>query len=581
MSSLSDVYNYTDKLKEVLVKQGTVLDISKKFKDINKNSDRIRFLQKLLLDNNLTADGGKLKLNKSNGIAESCRATGNKFYSNKQFLDALVFYNQSLCFTESGSEHVKAFAYANRSAVYYELELFDECLKNIELAKLNKYPENNLKKLEQREELCLAKINNVMSKTDKPVGSEFLKLTLQPNKRLPFIADCLELKSDERFGRYITTKANLHPGEVVCVEEPFTKFLLPSHRYKYCATCLNDNFLNLISCKNCTSTMFCSDDCVKLGNEKFHKYECEVIDKLNSLGTKILRIALRTFFEALHVCSGNVEELKSLINENQNSSRTVFDFDFPFDRKNVLQAIDALESNESARIGADLFQRSGIVAIISNLILKHSPLKHVLTTDEDQDFFKCFIFKQTQIAASNYHGLFNSVIKKSEIESNTQHGSGSFPFCSLINHSCAPNIVRVTSGCKNHIIINRPIPAGGQLFDNYGFHHCLEEFNERQSSLQSQYMFKCSCEACTKKYPLFNKLPLVDKNFDKFISGDIEKLSALDVAHAKNRFKSFCNYLAKFDKKYPCLEVSSVQECLLRCFTIFTMSEFKLKLCAK
>lgn len=575
------VYDFTDKLKEGLIKNGTVMKISKEFKEISENCNRVRFVQKLLFDSNLIGDCGKLILEKSDRIAESCRTRGNKLYSNKQFLDALEAYNQSLSFAESGEQ--KGLSYANRSAVYYELELFDNCLKNIQLAKQNKYPDKKMKKLDNRKDLCLEKINNtyIVNKMNIPVGAEFLKLTAEPNQNLPFIANCLQLKSDEKFGRYITTNKDLNPGDIVCVEEPFSTFLLPIHRYKYCATCLNDNFLDLISCNNCTSTMYCSHECAEQGNNKFHKYECGVIDKLNLLGTKILRIAIRTFFEALHICAGNVQELKALIEANRNSSLTVFDFDFSMNRKNILQAIDALASNENGRTGADLFQRSGIVAIISNLFLKHTGLNQVLRSSDDQNFFNSFIFKQTQIAACNYHGLFNGVLKKSEIDSNPQYGSGSFPFCSLINHSCAPNIVRLSSGCKNFVIINLPIPAGGQIFDNYGFHHCLNDLKERQSSLRDQYMFTCYCEGCTKKYPLYYELPLIDKSFDIFITDDVQRLSRLDVKQAKTRFKDYCCYLSKFCINYPCYEVSSVQECLLRCFTIFTMSEFKLRLCAK
>lgn len=580
MTEITDVYDYTEKLIQRLVGHGTLKKVFKEFTESSGNSKRIRFLRKLLLDHkifDLTSE--KFRLEKSNKIAESRRAKGNQFYSNKQFLDALEFYNQSLCFAESGSEHV-GLAYANRSAVFYELGLFDQCLNNIKLAKSNKYPEKNLDKLNNREKLCHERIKNDEQK-DVPVGAEYLKLTLEPSSKLPFIADCLELKSSETFGRYITTKTALKPGDVVCIEEPFSKQLLPNQRYKYCATCLSDNFLDLFSCDSCTSTMFCSEDCAKLGNEKFHKYECEVVDRLNTVATKIIRIAVRTFFEALHVCSGDVQELKSLIEENRTSSRTLFDLDNPMDRRNALLAIDALASNESERNIVDLFQRSGVVAIISDLFLEHTTLKNLLSSGEDQNFFNCFIFKQTQIAACNYHGIYNGVNKKDDLELNPQYGSGSFPFCSLINHSCAPNVVRVISDCKNYVVINRPIPAGGQLFDNYGYHHCLEDFDQRQSSLLKQYMFECSCEACTKRYPLFNDLPLRDGGFDKFISDDVKKLSALDVTHAKKKIGAYFDYISKLDKHYPCWEISTVQECLLRCFTIFTLSEFKLKLCAK
>lgn len=324
--------------------------------------------------------------------------------------------------------------------------------------------------------------------------------------------------------------------------------------------------------------MFCSVKCEQLGDKKFHKFECSIIDKLNTLSTKILRIAVRTFFEALDVCDGSLLELKALIEENIGSSCTVFDFKVPLSRRNMLQAIDALSGNEAERNQADLFQRSGVVAIISNLFLKNT-LKEILVTDEDQDFFRSFVFKQSQIAACNYHGLFCGVVRKSELESNPQYGSGSFPFCSLINHSCAPNLVRVTYNCKNYVIINRPIAAGSQLFDNYGYHHCLEKFHQRQSSLLGQYMFKCLCEACTGNYPLFSDLKMIDNQFDEFLTDDIKKLSKLDVSRAKEKFQSYCYYLSKVDRHYPSYEISSVQECLMRCFTLFTMTDFKLKLC--
>lgn len=577
--SVNDVYDYVDKLKSLMTMKKTVVSVSKDFNDIEENSSRIRFLQKLFDEYGVIIDG-KLKMEKSNAIAESCRIKGNQSYANKEFLDALDSYNRCLCFAEPGSKLI-ALAYANRSAIYFEMKLYENCLKNLKLAMQNGYPTESIDKLKKREEISLSMINNNSNSSSRNVllGAEYLKLTYKANEKLPFLADCLEIKNDKIFGRYIITKKALKPGDIICCEEPFSKIVLPTHRFKYCANCLNDNFLDLISCTGCTSTMFCSEDCALVGIEKFHKYECPIVDKLNSLCTKILRIASRTFFEALDVCNGNLEDLKALIEENRDSSKTIFDFDAPITRRNVLQAIDSLATNESERNRADLFQRSGIVAVVCDLFLTHTCLKDLLVNNEDQDFFRCFVFKQTQIAAINYHGLFNGVLHKSELESNSQSGSGSFPFCSLVNHSCAPNLVRVTAGCTNHMLVNRPIAAGEQLFDNYGLHHCLESFDVRQTSLKNQYMFNCSCEACEGRYPLYYHLKTLDRHFTQFVSDDIEKLSQLDIQRAKKKFQPYCDYLKKWDASYPCYEISSVQECLLRCFTIFTMTDFKMKLC--
>ncbi|CRL05940.1 CLUMA_CG019079, isoform A [Clunio marinus] len=579
--SVKDVYDYTDKLKNQLIKDKKVLEISKEFLKITENAERMKFVEKLLIEYRLMAEDMKVKSCKSNATSELHRKKGNEFYTEKKFLDAMESYNKSLCFAESGSDNI-GIAYANRSAVYFETQLYSKCLENIQLAKDNNYPMKNMGKLDKRKNLCLEliKTDHDAKNANDPVRGKYFKLNQKLNKKLPFLAECLEVKSNDTFGRYIVTKKALAPGDIVCIEEPFSTFLLPNCSYKYCANCLNDNSLDLIACQQCTSTLFCSDDCAKIGYEKFHKYECGIIDELNFLGTKILRLALRTFFEAFYVCNQNLNELKALMKENEGSTATIFDFDDPFDKKNILQAIDALAMN-SGRDQSDLFQRSGIVAIMCNLYLKFTPLKDILPTEADEDFFRCFIFKQTQIAACNYHGLYNGVVKLMEICDDPGYGSGSFPFCSLINHSCAPNLVRLNLGPKNFIVINRPIPAGGQLFDNYGFHHCLETFEQRQLGLLNQYRFKCSCEACEGKFALYNDLSHVDRNFYDIYGGDIEKLMHFDFERAIEKFESYCLYLKKYDKYYPCYEISSLQECLLQALKMFSSSKSKMQLCIR
>lgn len=219
--------------------------------------------------------------------------------------------------------------------------------------------------------------------------------------------------------------------------------------------------------------MFCSEECVIAGKKKFHQYECPIVDSINTLFTKVMRIVARTFFEALDICNGSIDEMEELIKSNEGSSTTVFDYNFrnpddPMKKINLLMAIDALNTNEDGRTHADLFQRAGVVAIMVNLFQNQSPVKDLLLTERNMDFFRRFLFKQSQISASNYHGINGGVLSRSEVEENVQRGGGSFPFCSLINHSCAPNLVRLSYKTANYVVVNRAIPAGGQLFDNYG-----------------------------------------------------------------------------------------------------------------
>lgn len=574
----NDVYQFTEKLKELLRNDGKISEVSMEFKKIKENSEMIKFLHNLLSKYKLLSDYGRLRIPKNDKISDACREKGNKSYAQKQFIDAVVQYNQSLCFAET--QQNLALAFANRSAVFFELKMFSTCLDNIELAKFHNYPKEKLDKLEKRAEMCRQMIDEGAESDQSqsiPAGEEYLKLSYPPHPILPFIADCLELKCDKDFGRYIVSTKELTPGEIICIESPFSKILMPDHKFKHCINCLKDNFMSLVPCSLSTSAMYCSDECKKDAYDTFYKYEVDIIDKLNLICTKIVRIAVRTFFHSLKVCDGNLKKLKAVVSENENhSGLTIFDVENPGDQLDILRSIDALQSNENGRGNADHFQRSGIVAVIIDLFLQHTKLADFLSAEDDRDFFRNFVYKQTQIAACNYHGIYNGITKKSEIDNDPQIGSGSYPFCSLINHSCNPNIVRVILDNKNYVVVNRVIRRGQQLFDNYGFHHCLEDIQTRQFQLRNQYMFECACDACANDYPLFPNLPFRDPS--QSFEVDVKKLMDIDVDHAKQFFKRICNYLVKKDRYYPCYEISAMQECLLRCFTIFRMTKFKLKI---
>lgn len=183
---------------------------------------------------------------KSNEKSDLLRAEGNKFYSQKQFFDALLKYNESLCRAELETSSV-GLAFANRSAVYFEMKVFDKCLHNIELAKLNNYPEKNLATIEKRGEKCL----EMMKKKSKVDSRDFIKLSYPANQKLPYVVDCLELKQDKNYGRFIVTNRALNVGDILAIEEPFCRVLQERFIYQRCSGCFEDNFMDLIPCEKC------------------------------------------------------------------------------------------------------------------------------------------------------------------------------------------------------------------------------------------------------------------------------------------------------------------------------------------
>jgi len=106
-----------------------------------------------------------------------------------------------------------------------------------------------------------------------------------------------------------------------------------------------------------------------------------------------------------------------------------------------------------------------------------------------------------------------------------ERGLAAMPFCSLINHSCNPNVLRHSR--PNHIVLYAmyPIRKGEQvlsyillelflsfsfyviillqILDNYGQHYAVLSKAERQQKLLKQYHFNCDCIPCRENWPLY------------------------------------------------------------------------------
>ncbi len=42
---ITDAYDYTDRLRDILVAEGLIQETSKKFRDIKKNAEKVKFLE--------------------------------------------------------------------------------------------------------------------------------------------------------------------------------------------------------------------------------------------------------------------------------------------------------------------------------------------------------------------------------------------------------------------------------------------------------------------------------------------------------------------------------------------------------
>src|SRR5690349_14130830 len=119
----------------------------------------------------------------------------------KKYFEALENFNKALCHAEVGSDF--SLAFASRAEVYKEIGEIEKSVENLKLA-AGARRKDSLTRASQK---------------------GFFTLSFPPNDKIPFVADCLEMRNDVDFGRYIVANHQLIPGDIIAIEEPFFKIV--------------------------------------------------------------------------------------------------------------------------------------------------------------------------------------------------------------------------------------------------------------------------------------------------------------------------------------------------------------------
>lgn len=454
------------------------LDVDKKlnhklaeFGLLKTNALKVKYAQKILTKLQIIPGGVNVpteKSGKNNLKSFDFANSGYKWLSqhkdSRHHFDALINYNESVCFAESGSEYLMN-AYANRSAIYFDWKLYGHCLENIELVKMVGCDnENLLQVLEERKIKCLDQKTN-----DNPKDVAYEPILSHPaHAKVPFIADCLDIRQNEQYGRYIITHRDLEPGQIIAIEEKYLAILLPKLRYQRCANCLKENALSLIPCEHCTGSMFCSTKCLKEAANSFHPYECGIIDYLHEHFNRFHLCALRATIMAF-LSFNTIDELAKTV-EIAARSKPVTAFTFNHKKKQQKQKylqIHTFPTKQEERTNSDLFGTAIVTAVLCQKLLAGTKFGVILKTEKEQSLLMELLFRHLQISRMYFHSISQSELQYQSAQGGLL-GSGVFPFCSLINHACTPNILRISFGNRMVIFVLRPIKKGQQLFDNYG-----------------------------------------------------------------------------------------------------------------
>uniref|UniRef100_A0A1B0GHJ6 SET domain-containing protein n=1 Tax=Lutzomyia longipalpis TaxID=7200 RepID=A0A1B0GHJ6_LUTLO len=103
------------------------------------HSKQIDYVFKLLQQYNLFPDFAKHTEEKNDRKSEKFRQKGNFFFNSESYVEAIAEYNRSICYAVT-KENI-SIALGNRSAAFYRMKMFRECLESIRLAREFGYPD--------------------------------------------------------------------------------------------------------------------------------------------------------------------------------------------------------------------------------------------------------------------------------------------------------------------------------------------------------------------------------------------------------------------------------------------------------
>jgi hypothetical protein len=165
----------------------------------------------------------------------------------------------------------------------------------------------------------------------------------------------------------------------------------------------------------------------------------------------------KTFFESIYI-AGGLAKLQALLSDPK-INKTVYDFDLTNPKRtsherSLLQAIYSLMKGPTSAEDKEM---------IDFFVDTHPGFTALWKTEKQREFVKTFMAKIMGVIDRNSY-LFYAL--KDQLQE-TEIGSGILAFCSLVNHSCSPNVYRVFVDNKQVFVVKKPIPSGHQLFVGY------------------------------------------------------------------------------------------------------------------
>lgn len=470
---------------------------------------------------------------------------GNEAFGKQQFVRAVHEYNRSLCFAEIGTENV-SLAYANRSACFFKMKMYDKCLVDIKLAKEANYPDRLMSKLIQREADCL----KFIAEGQQAVPFE-PKLSFSPDKKFPCMANVLQIKHNDEFGHHIIATSDISVGQTILIEEAF---ISAQHQDKYsrCGAC-SKVFGNLVACPICPIAMFCHGKCE---NNDFHKIECDIKPHQPCDDNQQLSI-IRTVLLAINIFP-TVEELHEFVKDAVASDPMQIPESLSDKKSKYCAFLKLKYSTQLLEMPKFVIETDSIY----KLLLENATIGPKFSTKGHKRFLMHLIAHHSCVYFCNSR-LFEFYAPKSDWNYSELLSIVS----SYIQHSCAPNVTAVCFNGFKVLVALRPIKKDAQIFAYFQTNELIISTAHLKNHWLAKIDFERKC--CRFKrivLPQSDRDVMKNDAFFKYIQMNKHIMAKLDTGSEpmKKLLIACTTFLAKYGDKGWSDEIELASQCYKR-----------------
>lgn len=402
---------------------------------------------------------------------------------------------------------------------------------DLELAMDAELPTKRSKRIETK---------NIQRASSKPA------LDFKANKMFPGLANVLEVKENEQFGRHIVATCDIEVGQTIAVSEP--------HAIAVCfseATCRSCQrvVMDFIACEKCENVVFCSQEC--LSNNKVHHLECNsIFHMVDDLDVQLAIQMVLTVVNRFPSADKLIEIVEAFLDGPSNELSWLSPD--PLKQYGLLLSLAGATSDDDLYFAYQAFE----------ILMSHSPIKSWFNSERMRRMLMHLLLHH--LATIRINAFDDYVGTNKNLQMNYI-----FDTISLFNHSCVPNAFNWKKDNVTYLLAIRPITKGDQIFINYLGDYVEQSTSKRQNRLMEKWQFKCECERCSNLRNQVNRDALDDFML-KYIYEHYYDYQLPFGCEQRVRLKENC---AKFITKYG-YNWSRKLEDVITCFILASTEDF-------